>query len=150
MFDQDTGIDGELLVRGEVQGGEAASFNALQQRLGRKVVSKKMLADYPAFVRVYDLLAVDGNDLRTLPWTERRRKLEAFVPRLADSHFDLSQVIAAADSDDHAARRAGERDAANEGVMLKRRDAPYVAGRRAGPRYKWTRDRKSTRTTSSH
>jgi DNA ligase-1 len=139
-FDQDAVIDGELLVRGEVQGGEAASFNALQQRLGRKTVSKKMLADYPAFVRVYDLLAVDGNDLRSLPWTERRRQLEAFVPRLAASHFDLSQVIDATDFDDLAERRAGARDAAIEGVMLKRRDAPYVAGRRAGLWYKWKRD----------
>ena len=139
-FDQDAVIDGELLVRGDAQGGEAASFNALQQRLGRKTVSKKMLADYPAFVRVYDLLAVDGNDLRPLPWTERRRQLEAFVPRLADSHFDLSQVIEAADFDDLAERRAGARDAAIEGVMLKRRDAPYIAGRRAGLWYKWKRD----------
>ncbi|MHA4835532.1 cisplatin damage response ATP-dependent DNA ligase [Sphingopyxis sp. MSC1_008] len=139
-FDQDAVIDGELLVRGEVQGGEAASFNALQQRLGRKVVSKKMLADYPAFVRVYDLLAVDGNDLRGLPWTERRRQLEAFAPRLAGSHFDLSQVIDAKNFDDLAERRAGARDAAIEGVMLKRRDAPYVAGRRAGLWYKWKRD----------
>lgn len=144
-FDQDAVIDGELLVRGEVQGGPesqggAASFNALQQRLGRKVVSKKMLADYPAFVRVYDLLAVDGNDLRGLPWSDRRRQLEAFVPRLADSHFDLSQVIDAKDFDDLAERRAGARDAAIEGVMLKRRDAPYVAGRRAGLWYKWKRD----------
>ena len=139
-FDQDAVIDGELLVRGEAQGGEAASFNALQQRLGRKVVSKKMLADYPAFVRVYDLLGVDGNDLRALPWTERRRQLEAFVPRLADSHFDLSQVIDAKNFDDLAERRAGARDAAIEGVMLKRRDAPYVAGRRAGLWYKWKRD----------
>ncbi|WP_439568330.1 cisplatin damage response ATP-dependent DNA ligase [Sphingopyxis sp.] len=144
-FDQDAVIDGELLVRGDAQGGPenqggAASFNALQQRLGRKTVSKKMLAESPAFVRVYDLLAVDGNDLRGLPWTERRRQLEAFVPRLADSHFDLSQVIDAADFDDLAARRAGARDAAIEGVMLKRRDAPYVAGRRAGLWYKWKRD----------
>ena len=139
-FDQDAVIDGELLVRGDAQGGEAASFNALQQRLGRKTVSKKMLAESPAFVRVYDLLAVDGNDLRPLPWTERRRQLEAFVPRLADSHFDLSQVIDAIDFGDLATRRAGARDAAIEGVMLKRRDAPYVAGRRAGLWYKWKRD----------
>jgi len=139
-FDQDAVIDGELLVRGEVQGGEAASFNALQQRLGRKTVSKKMLADYPAFVRVYDLLGVDGNDLRGLPWSERRRQLESFVPRLAGSHFDLSQVIDAKDWDDLAERRTGARDAAIEGVMLKRRDAPYVAGRRAGLWYKWKRD----------
>jgi DNA ligase-1 len=139
-FDQDAVIDGELLVRGEVQGGEAASFNALQQRLGRKTVSKKMLADYPAFVRVYDLLGVDGNDLRGLPWSERRRQLEAFVPRLAASHFDLSQVIEARDFGHLAQLRAGARDAAIEGVMLKRRDAPYVAGRRAGLWYKWKRD----------
>ncbi|MDR6832657.1 MULTISPECIES: cisplatin damage response ATP-dependent DNA ligase [unclassified Sphingopyxis] len=139
-FDQDAVIDGELLVRGDAQGGEAASFNALQQRLGRKTVSKKMLAESPAFVRVYDLLAVDGNDLRLLPWTERRRQLETFVPHLADSHFDLSQVIDAKDFDDLATRRAGARDAAIEGVMLKRRDAPYVAGRRAGLWYKWKRD----------
>ena len=144
-FDQEAVIDGELLVRGEVQGGPetqggAASFNALQQRLGRKTVPKKMLADYPAFVRVYDLLAVDGSDLRGLPWTERRQQLEGFVLRLADSHFDLSQIIEAREFDDLAQRRAGTRDAAIEGVMLKRRDAPYVAGRRAGLWYKWKRD----------
>jgi DNA ligase-1 len=142
-FDQDAVIDGELLVRGEAQGGVeggAASFNALQQRLGRKTVTKRMLADYPAFVRVYDLLGVDGNDLRLLPWTERRRQLEAFVPRLAISHFDLSQVIEARDFAHLAELRAGARDAAIEGVMLKRRDAPYVAGRRAGLWYKWKRD----------
>ncbi|HWK40992.1 MAG TPA: cisplatin damage response ATP-dependent DNA ligase, partial [Croceibacterium sp.] len=136
-------LDGELLVRGAHQGGEAggaASFNALQQRLGRKTVSRKMLADYPAFVRVYDLLGVDGNDLRGLPWSERRRQLEAFVPRLAGSHFDLSQVIEARDFEHLAQLRAGARDAAIEGVMLKRRDAPYVAGRRAGLWYKWKRD----------
>ena len=139
-FDQDAVIDGELLVRGDAQGGEAASFNALQQRLGRKVVSKKMLTESPAFVRVYDLLAVDGEDLRGLPWSDRRARLEAFVPRLAASHFDLSLVIDATDFDDLAQRRAGARDAAIEGVMLKRRDAPYVAGRRAGLWYKWKRD----------
>ncbi len=144
-FDEEAVIDGELLVRGEVQGGPetqggAASFNALQQRLGRKTVSKKMLADYPAFVRVYDLLGVDGDDLRALPWTERRRQLEAFVPRLAASHFDLSPLIAAEDFNALADLRAGARDAAIEGVMLKRRDALYVAGRRAGLWYKWKRD----------
>ncbi|SKB72992.1 cisplatin damage response ATP-dependent DNA ligase [Sphingopyxis flava] len=143
VFDQDAVIDGELLVRGEAQGGAeggAASFNALQQRLGRKTVARKMLADFPAFVRVYDLLAVDGSDLRALPWHERRRQLEGFVPRLAASHFDLSPVIAAAHFDELATLRAGARDAAIEGVMLKRRDAPYVAGRRAGLWYKWKRD----------
>ncbi len=136
-------LDGELLVRGSHQGGEAggaASFNALQQRLGRKAVSKTMLRDSPAFVRLYDVLLLDGEDLRALPWTERRARLEALMPRLPASHFDLSAIVAA----DHFAHlaeiRAGARDEAIEGLMLKRRDSPYIAGRRAGLWYKWKRD----------
>ena len=139
-------VDGELLVKGEFQGGAlddgggAASFNALQQRLGRKQVSAKMLADYPAFVRLYDILFDGPEDLRELPWHARRERLEAFVPRLDPDRFDLSQVIAADSFTELEAIRAGARDAAIEGVMLKRRDSPYVGGRRAGLWYKWKRD----------
>ena len=138
-------VDGELMVKGEHQGAGleaegAGSFNALQQRLGRKVVSPKMLADYPAFVRLYDILVDGTEDVRELPWTERRARLEAFMPRLDPGRFDLSEVIEAADFTELEAIRAGARDAAIEGVMLKRRDSPYVAGRRAGLWYKWKRD----------
>src|SRR4249919_1174922 len=75
-------LDGELLVRGsdqgvaDVHGGAAASFNALQQRLGRKNVSQKMLGAYPAFVRLYDMLFDREEDLRDLPWEKRRGRLE--------------------------------------------------------------------------
>ncbi len=133
-------VDGELLVKGEFQGGEAGSFNALQQRLGRKQVSAKMLAEYPAFVRLYDILFDGAEDLRPLPWTERRVRLEAFVPRLNPDRFDLSQVIEAEDFTALEAIRVGARDAAIEGMMLKRRDSPYVQGRRAALWYKWKRD----------
>ncbi|CAN5220957.1 cisplatin damage response ATP-dependent DNA ligase [soil metagenome] len=138
-------LDGELLVKGEVQGadehgGAAASFNALQQRLGRKTVSAKMLGDYPAFVRLYDLLFQGESDLRALGWTERRARLEAFIPSLPADRFDLSSVIDAVDFEALGEIRAGARDAAIEGVMLKRRDSPYVAGRRTGLWYKWKRD----------
>ena len=136
-------LDGELLVRGSHQGGEeggAASFNALQQRLGRKTVSRKMLADYPAFVRLYDLLIEQGEDLRGWSWEQRRARLEAFVPRLDPERFDLSATIPAASLDDLATIREGTRDASIEGVMLKRRDSTYVAGRRTGLWYKWKRD----------
>ncbi len=147
-LDIDAVLDGELLVRGSHQGGEAndltqggaASFNALQQRLGRKTVSKKMLAEYPAFVRLYDVLILEGRDLRELAWTQRRIALEALVPRLDPSRFDISAVIAAASLDDLAAIRERARDDAIEGVMLKRRDSPYIAGRRTGLWYKWKRD----------
>jgi len=140
-------LDGELLVKGAHQGGEtfgegegAASFNALQQRLGRKTVSAKSLADYPAFVRLYDILFDGAEDVRELPWRERRGRLEAFTARLDPDRFDLSSVIEAADFDALEEIRAGARDAAIEGVMLKRRDSPYVTGRRAGLWYKWKRD----------
>jgi len=133
-------VDGELLVKGEFQGGEAASFNALQQRLGRKTVSAKMLAEAPAFVRLYDILFDGAEDLRALAWTERRARLEGFAARLDADRFDLSAVIEAADFTALEGIRAGTRDAAIEGVMLKRRDSPYVTGRRAGLWYKWKRD----------
>jgi len=139
-------VDGELLVKGKFQGGAldkgggAASFNALQQRLGRKTVSAKMLADAPAFVRLYDILFDGAEDLRALPWEARRARLEAFAARLDRHRFDLSQVIEAEDFTSLEGLRAGARDAAIEGVMLKRRDSLYVAGRRTGLWYKWKRD----------
>ena len=140
-------LDGELLVRGSHQGGQrqdaqagAASFNALQQRLGRKVVSKKMLEEYPAFVRLYDILIAESEDLREHSWEQRRELLERFSARLDPHRFDVSEVITASSLEDLAAIREGARDAAIEGVMLKRRDSPYVAGRRTGLWYKWKRD----------
>ncbi len=139
-FDREGVLDGELLVRGDAQGGEAGSFNALQQRLGRKTVSARMLADYPAFVRLYDLLIDGKEDVRAQPWRERRARLEAFVPGLDRERFDLSELIEAPDFDALEAIRAGTRDAAIEGVMLKRRDSLYVPGRRTGLWYKWKRD----------
>lgn len=133
-------FDGELLVRGAFQGGEAASFNALQQRLGRKTVSAKLLAEYPAFIRLYDVLFDGPDDLRPLPWTDRRARLEAIAPRFDPDRFDVSAMIDATDFDALETIRAGARDAAIEGVMLKRRDSPYVTGRRVGLWYKWKRD----------
>ncbi|MFB2351106.1 ATP-dependent DNA ligase, partial [Priestia megaterium] len=90
-------LDGELLVRGDFQGGEAASFNALQQRLGRKTVSPAMLRDFPAFVRLYDILFDGPEDLRPQPWTERRIRLETFMSRLDRDRFDLSPLVDVSD-----------------------------------------------------
>jgi DNA ligase-1 len=139
-YQADGVLDGELLVRGEAQGGQAGSFNALQQRLGRKAVSARMLADFPAFVRLYDILFDGAEDLRALAWTERRARLEPFAAALDADRFDVSPLIEAGSFDALETIRAGSRDAAIEGVMLKRRDSPYVAGRRTGLWYKWKRD----------
>ena len=136
-------LDGELLVRGNVQGGEAggaASFNALQQRLGRKTVSKKMLAESPAFVRLYDAMSIEGRDVRELEWQDRRQRLEEFVPKLPATHFDISEIVEAENFEALAAIREGTRADAIEGLMLKRRDSPYIAGRKTGLWYKWKRD----------
>ena len=136
-------LDGELLVRGSHQGGEkggAASFNALQQRLGRKTVSRKMAQDFPAFVRLYDALIIGTEDVRALPWEQRRLRLEQFMAQLNPARFDISEVIEAASLDELAALRERARDEEIEGVMLKRRDSPYIAGRRTGLWYKWKRD----------
>ena len=139
-FDFPAALDGELLVRGEAQGGAAATFNALQQRLGRKNVSARMQGQYPAFVRLYDVLFDGTEDLRPLPWTDRRARLEALVPRLDPARFDLSNLIDAASFEQLEEMRAGVRDEGVEGMMLKRRDSPYVGGRRAALWYKWKRD----------
>ena len=143
VLPMDAVLDGELLVRGAAQGGEeggAASFNALQQRLGRKTVSKKMLAEAPAFVRLYDALVIEGQDLREQPWSKRRAALENLMEQLPNSHFDLSAIVEARDFDHLAQIRETARDEAIEGLMLKRRDSPYVAGRKVGLWYKWKRD----------
>lgn len=139
----DAVLDGELLVRGSAQGGEAggaASFNALQQRLGRKTVSAKMQREYPAFVRLYDVLLAEGRDWRESPWELRRATLESLMERLPASHFDLSQIVEADDFAHLAAIRDTARDEAIEGLMLKHRMSPYVAGRKAALWYKWKRD----------
>ena len=133
-------LDGELLVRGDAQGGAAASFNALQQRLGRKAVSTKMQGQYPAFVRLYDMLFEGQEDLRPLAWTERRQRLEGFMSRLDPDRFDLSELIEAKNFEELEEMRLGVRSEGVEGMMLKRRDSPYVAGRRSGLWYKWKRD----------
>jgi DNA ligase-1 len=135
-------IDGELLV---LRDGRVQSFNVLQQRLNRKLVSPKLIKEYPIHLRAYDLLGEGDADLRTLPFAERRKRLEAFVKQLDDSRVDLSPTIAF-DSWDalKSARKnpagAGADAEAVEGVMLKRRDAPYLPGRPKGQWWKWKRD----------
>ncbi len=137
-------LDGELLI---LRAGRVQSFGVLQQRLNRKQLTAALLADFPAHIRAYDLLGLEGEDLRALPFAERRRKLEAFVAAAGVERLDLSPQVAFASWDflaaarrDPAAAGAGADAAAIEGVMLKRRDSIYVPGRLKGLWYKWKRD----------
>ncbi|MGE0847057.1 MAG: cisplatin damage response ATP-dependent DNA ligase [Flavobacteriaceae bacterium] len=135
----DGAIDGELLVR-DPKTGKTGSFGDLQQRLNRKTVSKNMLAKYPAFIMAYDLLIDGGEDLRELPLSDRQYRLETIIAELGSDRFGLSELVAAADLDSLDALRRDPPDPAVEGVMLKRLDAPYIAGRPKGRWWKWKRD----------
>jgi len=143
-LDFDGAIDGELLI---LRDGRVQSFNVLQQRLNRKTVNAKLLAEFPAHLRAYDLLFENGEDLRELPFADRRARLEALVAKLDHARIDISPLVPFATWDDLTAARAdpasagaGDDAEAVEGVMLKRRDALYMPGRPKGLWWKWKRD----------
>jgi DNA ligase 1 len=136
LISEDVVLDGELLV---MRDGEVAPFNDLQQRLNRKVVNSTMLRAYPAWVRLYDILSLGGVDLRPLPFTERRGRLDEWYGAAPRPRFDLSPLIPFASWSELEALREGARARAIEGLMLKRADSPYVAGRPKGPWFKWKR-----------
>ncbi|MEJ5082381.1 MULTISPECIES: cisplatin damage response ATP-dependent DNA ligase [unclassified Ochrobactrum] len=144
-MDFDGAIDGELLVghHGET-GIDTATFSDLQQRLNRKTVTAKQLHEYPAFIRAYDLLQdgtqQSGEDLRALPFAERRSRLTQFVDKLDKRRFDLSPVLEFSDFSELAKLRLNPPHPVIEGLMLKRHDSTYVPGRPKGPWFKWKRD----------
>ncbi len=137
-------IDGELLIMREAR---VQTFNVLQQRLNRKSVTPKLVAEFPAHLRAYDLLAEGDEDLRDRPFSDRRERLQALITRLNDPRIDISPLVpfitwsdlTAARADPASAGAGADADAV-EGVMVKRRDAPYVPGRPKGPWWKWKRD----------
>ncbi len=137
-------LDGELLILRE---GLVQSFNVLQQRLNRKSVTPAMLREYPAHLRLYDVLAIDGEDCRERPFGERRKALEELLPRLPSERCDLSPLIPFSRWDELAAFRtdpslahAGEDHAAIEGLVIKCRDGAYLPGRPKGQWFKWKRE----------
>ena len=133
----DAVLDGELLV---ARDGIPAPFNDLQKRLGRKTVTKKMLAEFPAHLRVYDILFEAGEDLRPHDLMARRKRLEDWHAANRPSGIDLSPLIEFNTWEALAALRANARTDGIEGLMLKRRDSAYLAGRPKGPWFKWKRD----------
>jgi DNA ligase-1 len=133
-------IDGELLI---MRDGAVAPFGDLQQRLNRKTTNTKLTAKYPAFIRAYDLLLDDEDDLRQLSFRERRAKLELFVRNANSLRIDLSPLQHFSTwkelSDLRANPPQGDPRVA-EGLMLKQWDSIYEAGRPKGPWFKWKRD----------
>jgi DNA ligase-1 len=138
-LDFEGALDGELLVRRAEDGG-VAPFSELQQRLNRKTVTSAHLRRFPAHLRAYDLLQLGDRDLRTLPFAERRAALDRLSFGLDPERFDLSPLLPFESWDDLARLRAAPPEPVIEGVMLKRRDSPYLPGRPKGLWWKWKRD----------
>jgi DNA ligase 1 len=138
VMDFEGAIDGELLVGSPLSG--TRTFSDLQQRLNRKTVSAKMLSDYPVFVRAYDLLLEGEVDTRGLGYLERRERLSQFLEELDPERFDLSPLVEFSTFEELNEKRMAPPHPVIEGVMLKRKDSPYLAGRPKGPWFKWKRD----------
>ncbi|MGE0024919.1 MAG: cisplatin damage response ATP-dependent DNA ligase, partial [Hyphomicrobium sp.] len=133
---RDVLVDGELLV---ARRGVVAPFNDLQQRLNRKVVTGRMLKEHPAHVRLYDLLIDGAEDLRALPFRERRARLEAWHAKHGPPLTDVSPLVPFASRDELDALWTGTRQEGIEGLMLKRWTSPYLSGRPRGHWFKWKR-----------
>jgi DNA ligase-1 len=135
-----TVLDGEIMVwHDDVPGGPGrpAPFTLLQQRIGRKTLTRKVLADAPVVFMAYDLLELAGHDLRALPQHQRRLQLEQLLATHAA--LRLSPLVHAEDWHALAALRAGSRALGVEGFMLKHRAAGYGQGRtkQDGVWWKW-------------
>ncbi len=135
-------LDGELIVK---SGDAIASFNHLQQRLNRKSPDPKLIASYPGYIVLYDVLALEGRDLRPLPLVERKAEMARWFEAVKPAGAELAQPLAFSNPGDLQALRAEASTLVSphiEGLMLKRLDSPYVPGRPKGLWYKWKRDPK--------
>jgi DNA ligase-1 len=134
-------MDGELLVGGTSRSNQSTrTFSDLQQRLNRKTVTAKMQDEFPAFVRAYDILFHGEHDIRAQTYLERRQHLETAVSALPHDRFDISPLVPFTSWDHLDALRKAPPDPVIEGVMIKRLDSTYKAGRMKGPWFKWKRE----------
>jgi DNA ligase-1 len=129
-----TVLDGEILP---FKDGKPLTFNVLQTRIGRKNIAKKNLEEAPVVLLAYDLLEQDGEDLRPLPLEARKERLAELVRKINHPNLLLSEVLPASSWDDLTRERAQSRECYCEGLMLKRRDSPYLVGRKRGDWWKW-------------
>ncbi len=145
-----TVIDGEILPYPE---GQIGTFNDLQTRIGRKTVSKALLKKVPVILKAYDLIEWKGKDIRSLAFLERRKLLENLFQTVChpersrgatntniEMPFHLSETLHFNSWQEVAKERERSRDVHSEGLMLKRKDSPYLVGRKKGDWWKWKVD----------
>ena len=130
-------LDGEILAW-DFEINQVRSFADLQKRLGRKKVSQKILKEIPVVFMAYDLLEMNGVDLRSKPTAERRDALEKWIPSIETSIIKLSPVFDASKGWEAMAEiRDHSREKSIEGLMLKQKTAIYSVGRKKGLWWKW-------------
>lgn len=131
-----TVIDAEILAFPE---GEIGTFNDLQTRIGRKTISASLLEKVPVILKAYDILEWESQDIRNLPYLERRLLLEQLYDSIKDktSNFQLSERVLLHSWEDVTTERMRAREMKSEGLMLKRNNSPYLVGRKKGDWWKW-------------
>jgi len=131
-----TVIDAEILAFPE---GEIGTFNDLQTRIGRKTISASLLEKVPVILKAYDILEWEGQDIRNLPYAERRLLLEQLYNSIKDktTSFQLSERVLLHSWEDVTNERMRAREMKSEGLMLKRNDSAYLVGRKKGDWWKW-------------
>ena len=141
-----TVLDGEILPYPD---GQIGTFNDLQTRIGRKTVSKSILKKTPVILKAYDILEWKGKDIRNLPFSERREILHKLYEELSSrvesrgiiqNPIQLSEVMTFSSWEEVAQEREKSRELHSEGLMLKRKDSPYLVGRKKGDWWKWKVD----------
>jgi DNA ligase-1 len=134
-----TVLDGEILP---FANGEIGNFNDLQTRIGRKNISKALLKKTPVILTVYDILEWNGNDIRQKPFSERRAILDQLVSNCNCDEIGLYLSNTMEFDSWEAAEKERElsRDKRSEGLMIKRKDSPYLVGRKKGDWWKWKID----------
>ena len=138
MLPNGTVIDGEIIC---IEEDQILSFNVLQQRIGRKNITKKILSTAPVKMIVYDLLEYQGVDIRGQSMAARRTLLEKLIDENdTNGILRLSKVLEAESWEGYVEERAKSRENMSEGLMLKRKGSTYKSGRKKGDWWKWKVD----------
>ncbi|SFU68720.1 DNA ligase-1 [Pustulibacterium marinum] len=138
-FPDGTVLDGEILP---YPNGEIGTFNDLQTRIGRKNITKKLLEKTPIILKAYDVLEWNGKDVRDEPYQQRRTYLDTLLASVKDQELSLqkSEVLQFNSWESATTERENSREVKSEGLMLKRKDSPYLVGRKKGDWWKWKVD----------
>jgi len=130
-------LDGEILCW---QGDRPLNFNYLQKRLGRKRVTQKAMDENPVRLIAYDLLELNGNDLREKPLRDRRQWMLDLLVQHPSSVVTYSEALQFETFEELQALRTRSREYGAEGLVIKASNSPYLVGRKRGYWWKYKLD----------